>query len=415
MSSLRPQGLALITLLATLFVTGCEPPSVEATKDRQQQAPTTARIEGSVVVQGAARGNAVVLLYDATRPPPPQGTGRPVAFTLIPQEELYGSGLDSNSIGPFTAPFIFPLVRPGKYLLRGFIDTDTCRTGAQPCHGPDFIPWFTVTAEPNKDDVGGAAVDLATRQPRVVEVSVGEDGTPHPLLGVTVSFSADTSTVSVDRPAFEVLNPQPIEPNGLPKALRLRALPIRDGAVDLRAPIFLVRFMDENRDGQPDDTNGDGVPELWPRVVVRKLSDSGSGLLDENDLDNNGVIDTDGVDYAPQSGSKDGQPDLVVLGAGTALTDTLRPMLFDDMGRPRMDAVIPTNELTVAVLPRAYDARNPLAPPVQLQSLPSGRYALILIQSTGQVWRVPNELSPSVATALGLPPLESQATVILVP
>jgi hypothetical protein len=412
MSPFRSKRLALAGLaLSTLLTLGCEPPPVVATSDRQQHV-RSARIEGSVVVQGPARGNAVVFLYDAERPPPPQGTGHPVAFAVVPQEELFGSESGTSTTGPFTAPFIFPLVRPGHYLLRGFIDTDTCRTAAKPCHGPDFIPWYNVTAEPNVGDVAGATVDLATRAPRVIEVREAEDGTPIPVLGVTVSFS-DSATVPVDRPAFEVLGPSTIEPTGGVKLLKLRARPIREGAVNLGAPLFLVRFMDEDRNGVPDDANGDGSPDLWPRVVVRKLADGGSGLTDENDLDNNGVLDEQGVDYAHLTSPADGAPDLVVLAAGI-VPDALPPGLYDSNGRAIMDAVLPLPELTVAVRPAAFDARNPSAP-APLLKMPSGRYAVIVLQSTGQVWRVPNELAPSLAAGLGLPPIEGQGFSLQVP
>lgn len=408
------RGLALAGLtLSTLLVLGCEPPPVVATSDRQQQT-TSARIEGSVVVQGPARGNAVVFLYDVQNPPPPQGSGHPVAFALIPQEELFGSEAGTNSTGPFTAPFIFPLVKPGKYLLRGFIDTDTCRTGAQPCHGPDFIPWYNVTAEPNVGDVGGAAVDLATLVPRIVEVREAEDGTPIPVLGTTVSFSAATATVPVDRPAFEMVSPpSTIDNGGAPKLFKIRSRPISQGGVNLSSPAFLVRFMDENHDGVPDDANGDGVPELWPRIIVRKLADGGNGITDENDLDNNGELDATGVDYAHASAPADGQPDLVVLAAGF-VPDALLPGLYDTEGRPRMDAVIPVNELNVAVRPLALDARNPSAP-APLQKMPSGRYAVIVLQSTGQSWRVPNELAPALAGVIGLPSIDSQGQTLQVP
>ncbi len=412
MSPFRSQGPALAgLLLSTLLALGCEPPPVQATSDRQQQT-RSARIEGSVVVQGPARGNAVVFLYDVEHPPPPQGTGHPVAFAVVTQEELFGSELDTSTTGPFTAPFVFPLVRPGRYLLRGFIDTDTCRTGASPCHGPDFIPWYNVTAEPNVGDVGGAAVDLATRVPRVIEVRETDDGTPIPVLGVTVSFS-DSATVTADRPVFEVVGSSTIDPNGGLKLLKLRARPIHEGAVNLSSPIFLVHFVDENHDGVPDDANGDGVPDLWPRVVVRKLADGGSGITDENDLDNNGVLDAEGVDYAHASGPADGAPDLVVLAAGL-VPDALPPGLYDTNNRPLTNAVLPLSELTVAVRPLALDARNPSAP-APLQKLPSGRYAVIVLQSTGQVWRVPNELSPTLAGSLGLPSIEGQGFSLQVP
>ncbi|WP_224367714.1 hypothetical protein [Hyalangium versicolor] len=413
MTLFHARGLAFAGLTLSTFLTlGCEAPPVVATSDRQQQT-RSARIEGGVVVQGPARGNAVVFLYDAARPPPPQGTGRPEAFALIPQEELFGSELDTNTTGPFTAPFTFPLVRPGKYLLRGFIDADTCRTGAQPCHGPDFIPWYNVTAEPNVGDVGGAAVDLATGTPRVIEVREAEDGTPIPVLGATVSFST-TANVLVDRPAFAMEGaPATIEPNGNTRFFKLRARPIREGAVNLSAPVFLVRFMDENHDGAPDDANADGVPDLWPRIIVRKLADSGTGITDENDLDNDGQLDAEGMDYAHANAPADGQPDLVVLAAGVAPEDTLLQSLYAD-GQPLMDKVIPVPELTVAVRPLALDARNPSAP-APLQKMPSGRYSVTALQYTGQVWRVPNELSPTLAGALGLPAVEGQGQTLQVP
>jgi hypothetical protein len=405
MSSLRPQGPALAGLiLSTLLASGCEPPAVVATADRQQQT-RAARIEGSVIVQGPARGNAVVFLYDAQRPPPPQGSGRPVAFTLVPQEQLFGSDLDRSTSGPFTAPFVFPLVRPGSYLLRGFIDTDTCRTDTRPCHGPDFIPWYNVTAEPNVGDVGGAAVDPATRVPRIIEVGVDENETPIPVTGITVSFS-DTATVVADRPAFDVVGSATIDPTGGLQTFKLRSRPIREGVVNLGSPVFLVRFMDENHDGVPDDANRDGMPDLWPRVVVRKLADGGNGLIDENDLDSNGVLDAEGVDYPHQDGTLDGLPDLVVLGT-SLLADPLLSALYDAEGQPRMDAVVRVSELNVALRPIAIDARNPAAPAL-LKTVPAGRYGITVIQYTGQVWRTPNELSPQLAPGLGLPAIEGQ-------
>jgi hypothetical protein len=411
MTCLRSRGLALAGLtLCTLLALGCEPPTVVPTEDRQQRT-VTARIEGNVVVQGRARGNAVVFLYDATRPPPPQGTGRPVSFVIVPQEAIFASDLDTGSLGPFTAPFVFPLVPPGRYLLRGFIDTDTCRAGKQPCHGPDFIPWFNVTAEPNVDDVAGAAVDPVTRVPRVVEVGVSDSGVPLPVLGVSVSFS-DTTTVPADRPVFEVVGTSRFEPGESQKLLQLRARPIREGAVDLRAPIFLVRYMDEDRDGEPDDLNRDGSPELWPRIVVRKLAD-GTALTDENDLDNNGVLDPEGVQYAHVDSTRDGEPGLVVL-AADFVPDAFLAGLSDAQGRPDTGLVVPATELTVVVRPIGIDARNPSAPAV-LKVVPPGRYSVTVLQSTGQVWRVPNELAPELAASRGLPSLQSQAFVIEIP
>jgi hypothetical protein len=94
--------------------------------------------------------------------------------------------------------------------------------------------------------------------------------------------------------------------------------------------------------------------------------------------------------------------------------DAFLPALTDEQGNPKMSAVVQTSELTVAVRALAFDARPPRAPE-QLRTVPPGRYAVIVMQSTGQVWRVPNELTPAVAEPRGLPALESQAFMLEVP
>jgi hypothetical protein len=409
-------GLALASVLAT----GCEPPPVAPTADRRQH-QRLSRIEGQVVVQSRARGNAIVLLYDAERPPPPQGSGRPLTFTVIPAERLFGPALgETSSSGPFIAPFTFSLVAPGRYLLRGFIDADTCRAGAQPCHGSDFLPWYGITGEPNAGDVGGAAVDPLTRQPRVVEVGPDSEGALQAVTGVSVSFS-DTATVP-ERPAFQVVGDSRFDPTTGPKRLELRPLQVRDGVVDVRPPFLLVRYLDDNNDGAPDDLNRDGQVDHWdltPRVVLRKLSDvpgltGVQRLADENDLDRNGLLDEEGVEYPRAGGAPgDGLPDAVVLAAALAPDPALMDALRKPDGTPNMSPV-PVASLGVLVLPQALDARD-ARKPVPLQSVPRGRYALTLVQFTGQTWRVPNELSPDVASERGLPSVASQAFVLETP
>ncbi|MCP3062186.1 hypothetical protein LXT21_25690 [Myxococcus sp. K38C18041901] len=412
-SSFKHSALAALT--SSLLVMGCESPSVVPTADGQQ-ALHTARIEGSLVVQSGLRGNAVVFLYDVDkRPlPPPQGSGRPVAFTVIPAAQLFGPAIGTNSPGPFTAPFAFSLVGAGRYMLRGFIDVDTCATGVTPCHLPDFNPWYGVTSEPNTGDIGGAAVDLTNGQPLVLEVTKDAEGHPQPLTNVTVSFSQATAQVPVDRPAFQatvVVGGDPTLVAGGPmKVLRLTPQVVEAGPVAQRPKAFLVSYVDANRDGVPDDANRDGVPDVWPRVVVRKLADA-QGLLEDNDKDRDSVLDADGTDYPRADGTRDGKPDLVVLAAGLVM-DPIIAALTDENGQPRMTPV-PLAELQVAVQPIALDASE--AAPVRLEGLPKGRYSVVLIQSTGQTWRVPNELAPPLAASIGIPGVESQAFVLEVP
>ncbi|QSQ23460.1 hypothetical protein JY651_00280 [Pyxidicoccus parkwayensis] len=395
--------------LASVIGLGCEAPPVVPTADFRQNTHT-ARIEGSLVVNSRARGNVIVFLYDAERPPPPQGTGRPIAFTVIPAAQVFGPALGGNLPGPFTAPFTFSLVPVGHYTLRGFIDADTCgAAGTQPCHTSDFNPWYGVTSEPNEGDVGGAAVDPTTGQPLTLEVTANADGEPQPLTGVSVSF-ADTARVPLDRPAFQVSQGDKTM-GSTAKVLRLTRAFLQ-GAVDQRPPGFMVSYVDANKDGIPDDANKDGIPDLWPRVVVRKLADPVAGLVEDNDLDRNGVLDSPGVDYVHADGTQDGKADLVVLAAGL-IPDGPIAALTDEQGNPRMTPAV-VQELQVVVQPRALDASNPSAP-APLKELPKGRYTLVLIQSTGQTWRVPNELDPAIAPGVGLTPNETQAFVLEVP
>ncbi|RKH32054.1 hypothetical protein D7Y13_28250 [Corallococcus praedator] len=392
---------------ASLLSLGCESPEVKPTADGRQNT-RAARIEGSLVVQSRARGNAVVFLYHADTPPPPQGSGRPLAFTIIPAEELFGPALGDNAPGPFTAPFALSLVQPGRYVLRGFIDADTCRFVPQPCHVSDFNPWYGVTSEPNAGDVGGGSVDPTNGATRVLEVTTDADGWPVPLTGVSVSF-ADSATVPFDRPAFQVAEGREFDTASTSvKVLTLTPQQFT-GAVDQRPPGFWVQFVDANRDGVPDDANNDGIPDFWPRVVVRKLADDVPGIVDENDLNRDGVVDEEGVDYARVSGGKDGKPDVVVLAAGL-VPDPLLAALRDEQGNPRPAPVF-VPQLRVGIQNRALDARDPAAP-APLSPVPPGRYSVTLVQSTGQTWRVPNELDPTLADAAGLPGAQSQSFVL---
>lgn len=394
------RALALVT--AVVFV-ACDPPPVLPSADERQNSDT-ARIEGEVVITGAARGNVVLTLFHADRPPPPEGTGRPLAFAFIPAEKVFGGAMDdAEDKGPFTAPYAFTLVPEGRYLIKGFIDRIACLPNLG-CREPDFIPWYGVTGEPNAGDVGGAAVDPFTRTMRVIEVK-RRDGRLVPTTDVNVSFS-DSATLPADRPAFRVSGEAVIDPSKPAHLLQLDPEPISDGVMQLTAPTFLIRYVDDDQDGVPDDRNADGVPDFWPRVVVRKLADREPPLLDENDLDRDGVLDAEGPDYERADGTADGAPDLVVLAAGLR-PDPLLAALTNEDGTPRMTPV-PMEKLELIVRPLALDARDPAAP-APLKSLPKGRYAIVLIQFTGQTWRVPNELQPALAEAAGLPSVETQA------
>lgn len=384
---------ALMSICLTLLA--CEAPPVFPGADKRQNTQS-GRIEGQVIVSTAARGRVVLFLYDAARPPPPTGTGRPITFTVVSREAVFGAALEGD-LGPFTAPFAFSLVAPNRYLIRGFVDSND-----------DFIPWYGVTADTTEGDVGGAAIDPVTRAPRIVEVAQTEEGLVIPALDVPVSFS-DTARLPVDRPIFSVVGGmESITLSGTPRVIELQSTPIDEGVMKQPTPAFLVRFIDDNADGMPDDANGDGIPEMWPRVVVRKIQQEGSPLIDENDLDKNGVVDASGESYEHLVGGDDGLPDVVVLAAGFDVTP-IAASLVDAMGRVKTTPT-PVPRLRLVLQPRAFDATTPTAPQ-PLRAVPIGRYAITVIQQTGQTWRVPNELGLEVP---GLPLVASQSFVVQV-
>jgi hypothetical protein len=266
----------------------------------------------------------------------------------------------------------------------------------------------------NTGDIGGAAIEPSTRANREVEVT-----SEAPALDVPVSFS-ETALVPSDRPSFTIggLQSFTFTPSAGPKTIELNLLPISEGPIHQNRPAFLARFVDDNLDGVPDDANKDGVPDLWPRVLVRKLSDGENPLLDENDLDKNGVVDAKGADYDhlnPATGTvipADGKPDAVVLAAGFDPTE-LAPQLVDALGMVK-PLPTPVTKLKLVLKPTALDISDPTAPQV-LKSVPSGRYAITVVQLTGQTWRLPNELSPAIAPKFALPAFATQSFAITVP
>jgi hypothetical protein len=392
-----------VLLASAVLACACGTPPVFAGSDRRQNT-AVGRIEGSLVASTAARANVVVLLFDADNPPPPVGSGRPLSFAVVPKEALFTNAA-AGSVGPFIAPFAFSSVRAGRYLIRCFLDANE-----------DFIPWYAITAETNAGDIGGGAFE-ANRQSRVITLTESPAGSVSAALDVPVVLS-DELRVPVDRPVFEVApaaTSATLTPSGL--SLELRSKAINDGRVIQPNPVFLVRYVDDNQDGMPDDANQDGKPDVWPKVVVRKLSVNTDIPTDENDLDRNGVLDATGIDYehvsaSGQSIAADGKPDAVVLAASFDVS-AIASQLVDAAGKAKV-APTPQVSLKLMIAPRAFDVSNPKVPEA-LRALPKGKYSITVVQSTGQTWRLPNELGPPFNEGRGFAPVAAQGFVIDVP
>ena len=399
----------VVIVLAFTFATACEPPPVVPTADPAQSA-LSSHIDGTVVAQTHARGDAILFLFNLALPPPPLGMGKPLAFTVVSSADLFGDHAgDPTSVGPFTAPFHFSLVPPGSYLIEGFIDLSGCLSSLSICRQSGFIPWYTVADEPNTGDVPGAAADPSTGIPQTVTI----DSSLDPATGVNVLF-ADAQTYSIDRPAFSactppgpscatVQGPIRLDLSGGPVPVQLVPEPVTlpdaqvAGAFSL-SPHFFAKFVSVVN-GVALDPDGDGQgPDLWPKVVVRKLLDT-NPLKDQN-------VDAHGN---PTPGQQ-----VVVLAAGLDPTQLITD-LTDPKTNKALTIAVPEPSLTLVIQPQAYDVQDPTAP-VPLGTIPPGLYGIYVIQFSGQTWRLPNELDPIAASQLGLTNfgLPSQAAVLQV-
>ncbi|MBI5544777.1 MAG: hypothetical protein HY901_12875 [Deltaproteobacteria bacterium] len=383
-----------VLLLLLLGAPDCFSPPVGPADD-QIGAPPKASISGQVFFTGQARGEVIVLMYSADDPPPPFGHGSPRSLAVVPRTRLF----PSDGEGPFSAPFTFNLVPAGTYLLSALLDRDECAVGGVGgCRKSDLIPWFFATNEPNAGDIPGGHVDLDSGSflPITIASPAGAVSAT-PVEGVAVTLD-ERLAYPTDRPAFVVRGysdsenlPTAKAPGGMALgdqmlALTLESAPLFSGAIDQRRSGFLVRYADEDHDGKPDDSDANGLPDLWPKIYVQKLAPA----LPE------GLLST--------------EPVLLAAGLGP---DAPYAELAGPDGAPDMEKTVQVQSLTLRVLPKALDVSNP--PAVRpLEAVPAGRYGIIVQQYTGQTWRVPNESAPMLVKAsdLGLPSIPGQGFFI---
>ncbi len=285
-------------------------------------------IRGEVPAPPGGRGDAYLFLHDR---PAPAERDYPFRITAVPDERI--------AAGDRT--FVIAQVPPNPYNLRGFIDV-----------GLDFEPTIDVLSQPTFGDRLFAGTDLNLQPGGREQLSLRFSGLPLP-----------------DPPAFEVEGQNTLVE--LPDSalalttFRLIAHPVPP--LQRSAIFFRVKLIDANGDRQPDDDNGDGIPDLFPSILLRFKPRPGQTL--------------------PTNERGD-------------LLEVVLPLLFEpgpflSLLGGSVDEAVEVQELSVAVVPQPFGLSfhpirgRELTP---LAAIPPGEYELFVLQDTGQYWKLPNAL-----------------------
>lgn len=329
----------LLVLVAATAAAGCGGP---------RYLERTGVVEGEAILSEGLRGD-VYLFLSGQAEGPPGGQGAPRYATAIPDGRL----------GRGDRRFVFGGVAPNPYRLQAFLDSDR-----------DFTPEVEVLAQPGAFDRRGRAVALNLQPGQRLEVAVTLDELVRWEPPAFLVLGAPPVTVLPDRPTSAV-------------TLELRSHP--QHGFDPAHSGLVVSLSDANGDGRPDDSDGDGIPDLHPRVFLRYLPRSGQ--------------------WRPVN--QRGEPGEVIV----PLVFNPGPFLAGLAGDVRREIVV--RQLVVLYLPLAQaitDEPGPGTVVTPLAAVPPGEYELWIVSREGQFWKLPNALgSPGETPRAGPRPVASQA------
>lgn len=296
------------------------------------------RIAGLVLLASPASEDysVIVQAFRVDAPPPPRGDGVPVATTVVAADRFTDG----------QAPYVLTGLATGRYTVRAFVDLDG-----------DFVPWFAPTRQPTAGDLAGGALVVGQDRLRVVEVVA-----TGPLVDdVDVGF-LEAAVLATDAPSFFL-------PPGLQLDRSVGSVDVVLSAFSATSDVlsidgvFVVNWVDLDEDGQADDLDGDGAPDVYPVVEAHELDDS---LLRR-------------------------RPN------GVRLRGMVDPGQFAGLGFPAADGTdfgspVSTDRVTVTFSAMGEDGDG------QPVAAPAGRYAVTVVGVDGQTWTSPNVLYRAAGT-----------------
>jgi hypothetical protein len=303
-------------------------------------------LSGRVFFQGdpsTPRGNIIVQAYldDPTHPPPPVGAATPVRVQIIRASDVVpgptGFGANYKLVG----------LNPGqRYVIQALADVNGT-----------FSPLNLLSTPTRGDLVMARPLSLVVTGAMTQDLALNY---PQPL----------------DPPAFEIddsvgLAQIHVDERG-PVRFGLVAKPLAFPIASAPSSTFTISLV-RDANGKTVDRDLDGLPDVWPRVFLVRLDP------------------TDPTNLSQYRDPADGSLKTNVIPAAVDPTPFLAALQPQNSATP---VTITASKVTVVARPALLDATAPLSVPSR-SALTPGRYKIVLMNQTGQLWQIPNEAGPA--------------------
>lgn len=308
-------------------------------------------VEGTVVYTGTRRGDVILFLFSSANLPPPDGTATSaVALARIPAARFFAG---QAGAGPFSAPFTFTQVAPGSYQIRGFIDA-----------AGEFDPFFDYLQGARAGNPAGGHVEFVGGVPRLANFDVPSNGVAR---AINVALGAETL---FDPPSFKLADGSPstfLQSIDRPQLITLQTINLGIPRASFQNARFAVE-LDRGADGLPRISDGDGLVDVYPKVILRQTQALVSGQL------------------------------VPVTGEQQAIVPCkVNPLPVLPLLLASVPGANPIGLEKVQVIVQSLAVKLIAGVPVPQATIPAGKYQLVVIQKSGQVWILPNSLGSSAA------------------